>query len=68
MQTRALLDLLTPREQQLLKENLAAQQDVVAKLADRKAFSVAYPTATGSRPFWNISGTQPGANSFNRQQ
>ena len=31
-----------------------------SKLADRKAFSVAYPTATGSRPFWNISGTQPG--------
>ena len=31
-----------------------------SKMADRKGFSVAYPTATGSRPFWNISGTQPG--------
>jgi len=31
-----------------------------SKLADRRGFSVAYPTATGSRPFWNISGTQPG--------
>lgn len=31
-----------------------------SKMADREGFSVAYPTATGSRPFWNISGTQPG--------
>jgi polyhydroxybutyrate depolymerase len=31
-----------------------------SRMADRKGFSVAYPTATGSRPFWNISGTQPG--------
>lgn len=29
-------------------------------LADRAGFSVAYPTATGARPFWNISGSQPG--------
>jgi polyhydroxybutyrate depolymerase len=29
-------------------------------LADREGFSVAYPTATGSSPFWNISGTSPG--------
>jgi polyhydroxybutyrate depolymerase len=31
-----------------------------SKLADRKGFSVAYPTATGSRPYWNISGALPG--------
>ena len=31
-----------------------------SKLADREGFSVAYPTATGSRPFWNMSGTIPG--------
>jgi polyhydroxybutyrate depolymerase len=29
-------------------------------LADRRGFLVAYPTATGQRPFWNISGSQPG--------
>ncbi len=29
-------------------------------LADRLGFSVAYPTASGARPFWNISGAQPG--------
>lgn len=29
-------------------------------LADREGFSVAYPTATGARPFWNISGVTPG--------
>ena len=29
-------------------------------LADRMGFSVAYPTASGSRPFWNISGSVPG--------
>jgi polyhydroxybutyrate depolymerase len=29
-------------------------------LADREGFSVAYPTATGSRPSWNISGSRPG--------
>lgn len=28
-------------------------------LADREGFSVAYPTATGSRPYWNISGSRP---------
>lgn len=31
-----------------------------SRMADRRGFSVAYPTATGSRPFWNISGTQAG--------
>jgi polyhydroxybutyrate depolymerase len=31
-----------------------------SKLADRRGFSVAYPTATGSRPFWNMSGAVPG--------
>jgi polyhydroxybutyrate depolymerase len=31
-----------------------------SKLADRGGFSVAYPTATGSRPFWNMSGAVPG--------
>ena len=31
-----------------------------SKMADRRGFSVAYPTATGSRLFWNISGSQPG--------
>ena len=29
-------------------------------LADKRGFSVAYPTATGTRPFWNISGDQAG--------
>ena len=29
-------------------------------LADRHGFSVAYPTATGSRPYWNISGAGAG--------
>ncbi|HET6507466.1 MAG TPA: PHB depolymerase family esterase [Baekduia sp.] len=29
-------------------------------LADQKGFLVAYPTATGSRPFWNVSGSVPG--------
>lgn len=31
-----------------------------SKMAERKGFTVAYPTATGSRPYWNISGTLPG--------
>jgi polyhydroxybutyrate depolymerase len=29
-------------------------------LADRKGFLVAYPTASGRSPFWNVSGKQPG--------
>lgn len=29
-------------------------------LADRKGFLVAYPTAAGARPFWNVSGQVPG--------
>jgi polyhydroxybutyrate depolymerase len=32
-----------------------AQYTGYSTLADRKGFSVAYPTATGSRPFWNIN-------------
>jgi polyhydroxybutyrate depolymerase len=31
-----------------------------SRLADQQGFVVAYPTATGTRPFWNISGEQPG--------
>ena len=31
-----------------------------SRLADRDGFSVAYPTATGTRPFWNMSGALPG--------
>jgi polyhydroxybutyrate depolymerase len=31
-----------------------------SRMADRAGFSVAYPTASGARPFWNISGTLPG--------
>lgn len=31
-----------------------------SKLADRKGFLVAYPTAVGRRPFWNVSGSVPG--------
>jgi len=31
-----------------------------SRLADRKGFFVAYPTATGARPSWNISGTAAG--------
>lgn len=30
------------------------------RLADRKGFLVAYPTAAGRRPFWNVSGQVPG--------
>lgn len=29
-------------------------------LADQKGFLVAYPTAAGTRPFWNVSGHVPG--------
>jgi polyhydroxybutyrate depolymerase len=31
-----------------------------SRLADREGFLVAYPTATGARPFWNVSGTVAG--------
>ena len=31
-----------------------------SQLADRRRFVVAYPTATGARPSWNISGTAAG--------
>lgn len=31
-----------------------------SRLADRERFIVAYPTASGQRPFWNVSGTIPG--------
>jgi polyhydroxybutyrate depolymerase len=31
-----------------------------SRLADRRGFLVAYPTAAGRRPFWNISARQPG--------
>ncbi len=31
-----------------------------SKLADQRRFNVAYPTATGVRPSWNISGTAAG--------
>lgn len=31
-----------------------------SRLADQRGFMVAYPTATGDRPFWNISGQQQG--------
>jgi polyhydroxybutyrate depolymerase len=31
-----------------------------SRLADERRFIVAYPTATGERPFWNISGTSAG--------
>jgi polyhydroxybutyrate depolymerase len=31
-----------------------------SRLADRRGFFVAYPTATGARPSWNISGTAAG--------
>lgn len=31
-----------------------------SRLADRERFIVAYPTATGQRPFWNVSGSLPG--------
>lgn len=30
-----------------------------SRLADREGFLVAYPTATGSRPFWDVAGTRP---------
>ena len=29
-----------------------------SRLADLKGFLVAYPTASGARPFWNVSGQQ----------
>jgi polyhydroxybutyrate depolymerase len=31
-----------------------------SRLADQKGFLVAYPTAAGTRPFWNVSGHVPG--------
>jgi polyhydroxybutyrate depolymerase len=31
-----------------------------SRLADKRGFLVAYPTASGRRPFWNVSGSQPG--------
>jgi polyhydroxybutyrate depolymerase len=31
-----------------------------SKLADARGFLVAYPTASGARPFWNVSTTQDG--------
>lgn len=31
-----------------------------SSLADRKGFVVAYPTAAGARPSWNVSGAVPG--------
>ena len=31
-----------------------------SRLADQRRFIVAYPTATGVRPFWNMSGTSAG--------
>ncbi len=31
-----------------------------SRLSDRERFIVAYPTATGNRPFWNVSGSLPG--------
>jgi polyhydroxybutyrate depolymerase len=37
-----------------------AQYTGYSKLADQRGFLVAYPTATGARPFWNVSGDQPG--------
>jgi polyhydroxybutyrate depolymerase len=37
-----------------------AQYTGYSAMADRNGFSVAYPTATGSRPFWNITDKMPG--------
>lgn len=37
-----------------------AQYTGYSQLADRRGFVVAYPTATGKRPFWNMSGAVPG--------
>jgi polyhydroxybutyrate depolymerase len=37
-----------------------AQYTGYSRLADFKGFLVAYPTASGSRPFWNVSGKVPG--------
>jgi polyhydroxybutyrate depolymerase len=31
-----------------------------SRLADQKGFLVAYPTASGARPFWNVSGRMAG--------
>jgi polyhydroxybutyrate depolymerase len=31
-----------------------------SRLADKRGFLVAYPTAAGRRPFWNVSGSIPG--------
>lgn len=31
-----------------------------SRLADQRGFLVAYPTATGDRPFWNVSGSVAG--------
>jgi polyhydroxybutyrate depolymerase len=37
-----------------------AAQTGYSRLADLKGFMVAYPTASGDRPFWNVSTTLPG--------
>jgi polyhydroxybutyrate depolymerase len=37
-----------------------AQYTGYSRLADQRGFLVAYPTASGTRPFWNVSGTTPG--------
>jgi len=37
-----------------------AQYTGYSKLADQRGFLVAYPTAAGSRPFWNVSGAVAG--------
>ena len=37
-----------------------AEDSGYSRLADRARFLVAYPTATGARPFWNMNGHVPG--------
>jgi polyhydroxybutyrate depolymerase len=37
-----------------------AEDSGYSRLADRARFLVAYPTATGPRPFWNMNGHVPG--------
>jgi polyhydroxybutyrate depolymerase len=55
---RAPLVLALPGAGQTAKD--FASYTGYSSLADRDGFSVAYPTATGARPFWNMSGASPG--------
>ena len=57
-QTRRTLVLVLPGAGETAKD--IATYTGYSRLADQKGFLVAYPTASGQRPFWNVSGQLPG--------